>query len=98
MNTIPGTRVLFSPKGGISKELSRLSKAAKGDIAVAAYAFSSKYLGNALSEAFKREVKVRIILTETSPGRPTPSMNGSPARGSMSVSSRSRAAAFITSS
>ncbi len=62
MSRIPGTRVLFSPKGGISKELSKLIKAAKGDIAVAAYAFSSKYLGNALSAARKRGVKVRILL------------------------------------
>jgi phosphatidylserine/phosphatidylglycerophosphate/cardiolipin synthase-like enzyme len=62
MSTIPGTRVLFSPKGGISKELLRLIKAAKVNIVVAAYAFSSKYLGNALSEALKRGVKVRIIL------------------------------------
>ncbi|MBA4397332.1 MAG: hypothetical protein C0394_08120 [Syntrophus sp. (in: bacteria)] len=55
-------KVLFSPKGGISKELSRLIKAAKVEIAVAAYAFSSKYLGNALAAAQKRGVKVRIIL------------------------------------
>ena len=62
MSTIPGTRVIFSPKGGTSKELLRLIKAAKGNIAVAAYAFSTKYLGKALSEALKRGVKVRIIL------------------------------------
>ncbi|MBU2053516.1 MAG: DUF1669 domain-containing protein [Proteobacteria bacterium] len=62
MSRIPGTRVLFSPKGGTSKELLRLIKAAKGNIVVAAYAFSSKYLGKALSEALKRRVKVRIIL------------------------------------
>ena len=62
MSRIPGTRVLFSPKGGASKELARLIKAAKGNIAVAAYAFSTKYLGKALSEALKRGVKVRIIL------------------------------------
>jgi phosphatidylserine/phosphatidylglycerophosphate/cardiolipin synthase-like enzyme len=62
MSRIPGTRVLFSPKGGASKELTRLIKAAKADIAVAAYAFSSKYLGNALSAALKRGVKIRIIL------------------------------------
>ncbi len=55
-------KVLFSPQGGISKELSRLIKAAKVEIAVAAYAFSSKYLGNALVAALKRGVKVRIIL------------------------------------
>lgn len=55
-------KVLFSPQGGISKELSRLIKAAKVEIAVAAYAFSSKYLGNALVAAQKRGVKVRIIL------------------------------------
>ena len=55
-------KVLFSPQGGISKELSRLIKAAKVEIAVAAYAFSSKYLGSALTAAQKRGVKVRIIL------------------------------------
>ena len=57
-----GTRVIFSPKGGTSKELARLIKAAKKEVAVAAYAFSSKYLGQALSAALKRGVKVRIIL------------------------------------
>lgn len=62
MSRIPGTRVMFSPKGGASKELVRLIKAARADIAVTAYAFSSKYLGTALSEARKRGVKVRIIL------------------------------------
>jgi hypothetical protein len=51
MSRIPGTRVMFSPKGGASKELVRLIKAAKGNIAVAAYAFSSKYLGTALPSA-----------------------------------------------
>ena len=55
-------KVLFSPQGGISKELSRLIKAAKVEIAVAAYAFSSKYLGNTLTAAQKRGVKIRIIL------------------------------------
>ena len=55
-------KVLFSPQGGISKELSRLIKAAKVEIAVAAYAFSSRYLGNALVAAQKRGVKVRIVL------------------------------------
>ena len=62
MSKIPGTRVLFSPKGGTSKELARMIKAAKKEIVVAAYAFSSKYLGTALSDAIKRSVKVRIIL------------------------------------
>ena len=62
MSKIPGTRVLFSPKGGTSKELARMIKAAKKEIVVAAYAFSSKYLGMALSDAIKRSVKVRIIL------------------------------------
>lgn len=62
MASIPGTRVMFSPKGGASKELARLIKAAKKEIVVASYAFSSKYLGNALSAARKRGVKVRVIL------------------------------------
>jgi len=55
-------KVLFSPKAGISKELVRLTQAAAKEISVAAYAFSSKYLGNALVKAIKRGVKVRLIL------------------------------------
>ena len=62
MSTTPGTRVLFSPKGGTSKELARLIKAAKKETVVAAYAFSSKYLGQALSAALKRGVKIRVLL------------------------------------
>ena len=62
MASTPGTRVIFSPMGGTSKELARLIKATKKEIAVAAYAFSSKYLGQALSGALKRGVKIRIIL------------------------------------
>ena len=62
MASTPGTRVIFSPKGGTSKELARLIKAAKKEIVVAVYAFSSKYLGQALSAALKRGVKIRIIL------------------------------------
>lgn len=55
-------KVLFSPEGGISKELTRLIKAARSEISVAAYAFSSKYLGNALVAAQKRGVRIRLIL------------------------------------
>jgi len=62
MASIPGTRVLFSPKGGTSKELARLIKAAKEEIVVAVYAFSSKYLGQALSAALKRGIKIRVLL------------------------------------
>ncbi|HPL67074.1 MAG TPA: phospholipase D-like domain-containing protein [Smithellaceae bacterium] len=62
MASTPGTRVIFSPKGGTSKELARLIKAAKKEIVVAVYAFSSKYLGQALSAALKRGVKIRILL------------------------------------
>ena len=61
-NSMPVSKVLFSPKGGISKELVRLTQAAAKEISVAAYAFSSKYLGNALVKAMKRGVKVRLIL------------------------------------
>ena len=62
MANTPGTRVIFSPKGGTSKELARLIKAAKKEIVVAAYAFSSKYLGQALSAALKRGIKIRVLL------------------------------------
>jgi phosphatidylserine/phosphatidylglycerophosphate/cardiolipin synthase-like enzyme len=60
--SVAATRVISSPKGGISKELARLIKAAKKEIAVAAYAFSSKYLGQALSAALKRGIKIRVLL------------------------------------
>ena len=59
---VPACKVLFSPKAGISKELSRMTQAAAQEISVAAYAFSSKYLGNALIAAMKRGVKIRLIL------------------------------------
>ncbi len=58
----PACKVLFSPKGGISKELVRLTQAAAREISVAAYAFSSKYLGNALVKAASRGVRVRVLL------------------------------------
>ena len=58
----PACKVLLSPKAGISRELTRLTQAAAKEISVAAYAFSSKYLGNALVKAMKRGVKVRLIL------------------------------------
>lgn len=61
-NSMPVSKVLFSPKGGISKELVRLTQVAAKEISVAAYAFSSKYLGNALVKAIKRGVKVRLVL------------------------------------
>ena len=62
MASNPGTRVIFSPSGGTSKELARLIKAARKEIAVAAYAYSSKYLGQALAGALKRGVKIRVLL------------------------------------
>jgi len=58
----PAYKVLFSPKGGISKELVRLTQAAAREISVAAYAFSSKYLGNALVKAVSRGIRVRVLL------------------------------------
>ncbi len=54
----PAGKVLFSPKGGISKELSRLIQVAAQEISVAAYAFSAKYVGNALVKAMKRGIFV----------------------------------------
>ena len=39
-----------------------MTQAAAQEISVAAYAFSSKYLGNALIAAMKRGVKIRLIL------------------------------------
>jgi len=46
-----------------------MTQAAAKEISVAAYAFSSKYLGNALVNAMKRGVKVRLILDKDIAGK-----------------------------
>lgn len=51
---IPECKVLLSPKGGVSKELARLTQAAVKEISVAACAFSSKYPDKVLVNKVKR--------------------------------------------
>jgi phosphatidylserine/phosphatidylglycerophosphate/cardiolipin synthase-like enzyme len=55
-------KVLFSPKGGISKELLGMYKAAKTDIKIAVFSFTTKYQARGLIAAQKRGVKVQVLL------------------------------------
>jgi len=55
-------KVLFSPKGGISKELLSMYKAATTDIKIAVFGFTTKYQAKGLIAARKRGVKVQVLL------------------------------------
>jgi phosphatidylserine/phosphatidylglycerophosphate/cardiolipin synthase-like enzyme len=60
--TCANIKVLFSPKGGISKELLGMYKAATTDIKIAVYGFTTKYQARGLIAAQKRGVKVQVLL------------------------------------
>jgi len=75
------TKVLFSPRGGISKELVRLYAEATRDIKVCMYSFVAKYQANALIAAHKRGVKVQVFLDKKLNYKKT----GKAAAGSMST-------------
>jgi len=55
-------KVLFSPKGGISRELLVMYKAAKTDIKIAVFNFTTKYQARGLVAAQKRGIKVQVLL------------------------------------
>jgi phosphatidylserine/phosphatidylglycerophosphate/cardiolipin synthase-like enzyme len=59
-----GTKVLFSPQGGISKSLVKMYKGAKSEIKVAMYAITAKNQVSALIAAHRRGVKVQVILDD----------------------------------
>ena len=56
------TRVLFSPRGYIAKEIVHIIRAANQEIVAAIYLLSSKYVAKALSKAVERGVSVRLVL------------------------------------
>jgi len=57
-------KALFSPKGGIAPEIMKAIGKATSSVKVAAFAFTSKYIGTALKNARKRNVSVQMILDE----------------------------------
>jgi phosphatidylserine/phosphatidylglycerophosphate/cardiolipin synthase-like enzyme len=59
---LPSVNVYFSPKGGCADAVVREIAAARREILVLAYSFSSKPIAEALIEAKKRGVHIDIVL------------------------------------
>jgi len=59
------TKVCFSPKGGCTEFIVKEINAAKSEILVQAYSFTSAPIAKALTDAFKRGVKVEAILDKS---------------------------------
>jgi phosphatidylserine/phosphatidylglycerophosphate/cardiolipin synthase-like enzyme len=58
----PSVAVFFSPKGGCTDAVLRELKAARREVHVLAYSFSSKAIAQALVDAKMRGLKVEIVL------------------------------------
>lgn len=68
LNTVPATgtiQVAFSPQGGITNMVVQELNSAKKSIEVQAFNFTSISIAKALVNAYKRGVKVRIILDKS---------------------------------
>ena len=59
------TKVCFSPRGGCTEAIVDQINAAKSEILVQAYSFTSAPIAKALTNAFKRGVKVEAILDKS---------------------------------
>jgi phosphatidylserine/phosphatidylglycerophosphate/cardiolipin synthase-like enzyme len=59
---VPRVTALFSPAGGIERQVVALIGSAIGSIEMAAYEFTNVYVEKAMLEAIKRGVKVALIL------------------------------------
>ena len=59
------TKVCFSPRGGCTENIVEQINAAKLEILVQAYSFTSAPIAKALTDAFKRGVKVQVILDKS---------------------------------
>jgi len=59
------TEVCFSPNGGCTESIVKEINAAKSEILVQAYSFTSAPIAKALTDAFKRGVKVEAILDKS---------------------------------
>jgi phosphatidylserine/phosphatidylglycerophosphate/cardiolipin synthase-like enzyme len=60
--SIPPVAALFSPGGGIERQVVALIGSAVGSIEMAAYEFTNVYVEKAMLEAIKRGVKVALVL------------------------------------
>jgi phosphatidylserine/phosphatidylglycerophosphate/cardiolipin synthase-like enzyme len=59
------TKVCFSPKGGCTENIVEQINAAKSEILVQAYSFTSAPIAKALTGAYKRGIKVQVILDKS---------------------------------
>ena len=59
------TKVCFSPNGGCTESIVKEINAAKSEILVQAYSFTSAPIAKALTDAFKRGIKVEAILDKS---------------------------------
>ena len=64
LNNTP-THVCFSPNGGCTETIVNQIEAAKSEILVQAYSFTSAPIAKALTDAFKRGVRVETILDKS---------------------------------
>src|SRR5213594_1309770 len=60
--SVPPVTALFSPGGGIERQVVALIGSAVGSIEMAAYEFTNVYVEKAMLEAIKRGVKVALVL------------------------------------
>jgi phosphatidylserine/phosphatidylglycerophosphate/cardiolipin synthase-like enzyme len=61
ITTLPPVEVYFSPKGGCTEAVVKELNAAKANVLVQAYSFTSTPIAKALLEAHKRGVKVEVV-------------------------------------
>jgi phosphatidylserine/phosphatidylglycerophosphate/cardiolipin synthase-like enzyme len=59
------TKVCFSPRGGSTENIVEQINAAKSEILVQAYSFTSAPIAKALLYAYKRGVKMEVILDKS---------------------------------
>jgi phosphatidylserine/phosphatidylglycerophosphate/cardiolipin synthase-like enzyme len=64
LNNVP-TKVFFSPKGGCTEAIVNEIRGAKSQILVQAFSFTSAPIAKALVDAYKKGVKVEVILDQT---------------------------------
>jgi len=64
LNNTP-TQVYFSPRGGCTQAIIKEIDNAKSEILVQAYSFTSATIAKALTDAFKRGIKVQAILDKS---------------------------------
>ena len=63
--TLPPIEIFFSPNGGCTEAVVKEINAAKTEILVQAYSFTSVPIAKALVDAHKRGVKIQVILDKS---------------------------------